>query len=250
MSRKFIVESRLRLNPSTESTSNFTVNVPNFININKMRLIEATIPLSYYIINSANNIISFTETGTGTWLAVIPAGNYTNTSIITALVTAMNISGALGPFSASIDPTSNALTISTAGPTFRINTISIAANADSIGKILGFGSTPTTFATSHTSPGVINLAGPNELYITSSIINGPLEEIISLSVPDVTNIIARIPICQKINTIQNYIQSNTGKEIYIQDPDSFTVLDIQIRLPGGSIVNLNGLDVTLVFEFL
>ena len=249
MSRRFIVESRLRLNPSTETTSDFTVSVPNYININKLRLVEATIPLTYFIINSTNNIINFTETGTGTWQAVLTPGSYTNTSIVTEIAAAMNGVGATGPFSATIDPLTNILTISSGGPTFRINTVSIVSNPLSIGRILGFGTTATGFANSHTSPGVINLAGSNELYITSSIVSGPLEEIIILSVPDVTNIVDRIPIFQTVGTIQTLLQPDSLREVYIPNPDAFTVLDIQIRLPGGAIVNLNNADVTLVFEF-
>lgn len=249
MSRKFIVESRLRLNPNTETTSNFTVNVPNFINVNKLRLVEATIPLSYFIINSSNSTISFTETGTGTWFAILAPGNYTGTSIAAVIATAMNSTGATGPFSAVVDPNTGILTISTAGPTFRINTVSVASDPSNIGRILGFGSTATGFAVSHTSPGILNLAGPNELYITSSVVNGPLEEVIILSFPDVTNIVDRIPVFQKIGTIQTLTQFDPSREVFISDPDTFVVLDIQVRLPGGAIVDLNGADVTLVFEF-
>lgn len=249
MARRFIVESRLRINPNTETTSNFTVSVPNYINVNRLRLVEATIPLTYFIINSTNNVINFTETGTGTWQAFLTPGSYTNTSIVTEIAAAMNSVGATGPFSAVIDTLTNILTISSAGPTFRINTLSIVSNPLSLGRILGFGTTATGFALSHTSPGVVNLAGPNELYITSSIVSGPLEEVIILSVPDVTNIIERIPVFQTVGTIQTLLQPDSLRSVYIPDPDAFTVLDIQIRLPGGSIVDLNDADVTLVFEF-
>jgi len=245
MSRKFIIESRSRIN-SADSTTNFTVAVPDLAKIRKMKLISAIIPLTFLLINNSNNTFQITENGGAVFNIILSNGSYTATTLATEISNKMTAI-ATGPYTATISA-AGVLTISTAGPTFAINTVSVASNPTSIGRILGFGATATGLAASHTSPNVTNLNGPNGLYITSSIIGGALDELVVLSSPDVTNIIDFVPISEPLGSVQVLVQNLNDREIYIADPETFTQVDIQIRYPGGTIVDLQGADVTLVFS--
>jgi hypothetical protein len=248
MSRRLIVASQFRINP-TDSTSNFTVSIPNYINVSKLKLVEATIPLTYFVINSTNNTFQVSVQGFSTYTITLTPGTYISSTVITEIQNQMNASIPIDTYIVSLNPISNLINIIAATYQFKILTTAVISNPLSIGRILGFGTVAPGFAINYTAPNQLNLSGPNELYITSNIITGTLEEVYisATNIPPVVSIIERIPVFQSQGTIQTYIVPPGTRQVYVQS-STFNTLDIQIRYPNGAIADLNNIDVTLIFD--
>lgn len=248
MSRRLIVASQFRINPA-DSTSNFTVDIPSYINISKLKLVEATIPLTYFIINSTNNTFQVSVLGFSTYTITLTPGFYISATIITEIQNQMNASIPVDTYIVGLNPVNNYITITAAAHQFKIITTAVTTDPLSIGRILGFSTVAPGYALSYTTSNQLNLSGPNELYITSSIVTGTLEEvyITAAAIPSVVSIIERIPIFQSQGTIQTYIVPQGTRQVYVQAA-TFNVFDVQIRYPNGAIADLNNVDVTLIFD--
>lgn len=248
MSRRIIVDSRLRINLS-DSTSNFTVAIPNYINISKLRLVEATIPLTFFLINSTSNTFIINVQGFSSYAISLTPGNYISSSIVTEIQNQLNASVPVDTYTVTLNPITNHINIVATTNPFKITTVAVPTNPMSIGRILGLGTTVPGYAISYTFPNQLNLSGPNELYITSSVISGALEEIYiqATTTPDVTHIIERVPVFQSQGTIQTYIVPTNVRQVYVQSA-TFNTFDVQIRYPNGTIVDLNNIDLTLIFD--
>ena len=73
------------------NSHDFIINIPQHLRSNRLRLAYASIPISWYNINSTNNKIYFQENSIATnIIATIPVGNYNITTFTTAISTAMN----------------------------------------------------------------------------------------------------------------------------------------------------------------
>lgn len=148
-------------------------------NIAGIKILEAQIPFSWYVFNSANNTFILTESGQADTLVVIPPGNYTATQMLTALTTALN-GASPTPFSYSVtfDSITQKITIwnnAVATSPFAFN---FSGRADiSPRQLLGFPigvtisqlftATGTPKGNYLVSPFVISITGPNYLYVNS-----------------------------------------------------------------------------------
>ena len=91
--RNLNIDSRFRENYTNSLSSNFNVNLPMIINnVFTMQLSSIELPISYYVLSNlyGNNFFSLKVEGGDTYLITIPEGNYTNTTIITAVNDAIN----------------------------------------------------------------------------------------------------------------------------------------------------------------
>ena len=60
-------------------------------NIEKMKVLEAEIPFSYYVVNASNNTFSLEEPTIGTTQVTLPVGNYTSTNMSSTLSSALTL---------------------------------------------------------------------------------------------------------------------------------------------------------------
>jgi hypothetical protein len=131
----------------------------------KAGITSATIPLTYYGINSSNNTLIFNE-GATQCTATIPVGQYSSTSAPTAIATAMT--------TASANTITYAVTLSTdTGKfTFSQNSVSITTTLNTTNSTcqvpLGLGySVLSAFGNTVklTAPNIANLIGPTVIHI-------------------------------------------------------------------------------------
>lgn len=131
-----------------------------------MTLSMLTIPNTNYNVNTTNNTysISFTNASSVSYTNTIPVGNYTATSLATALNTSLNASNP--PLNVSYSDLTGTLTINSVSLNFALLQTSTAL------KVLGFNACTTAYTTSAsylTSQRVIDLSGNRSFYFTTQI---------------------------------------------------------------------------------
>lgn len=167
--------------------SYYSQDWPNFFmgkplqNVAAIKILEAQIPFSYYVFNSINNTFTLTESdGGGAVLVSIPVGNYTSTTILTALATALNtVSPNSHAYTVTFSASTQLLTVtSNAGgtKTFTLTFGGANDNGNTNPRLaLGFTAGASASNTSQTlvAENVIQLTGPNYMFLCSRTL-GPL----------------------------------------------------------------------------
>lgn len=184
--------------------STYTVqNWPKFylgkplINVAAIKILEAQIPFTFYVINSQNNMFLLTEwTSSGTVShttpVYIPVGNYNYATLAPVLVTALNLASyhaytyQVTFNTATLKFSFNNTDFSTAGDFFSFTMGSPGDNEQTSPRAaLGFNGGTTTSTANQggflpsnllVAPNVVQIGGPNYLYINSRNI-GPLVKV-------------------------------------------------------------------------
>lgn len=171
------------------NTHHYTTDWPLFLlgkpltNIAALKIVEAQIPFSYYVFyaatadsNSSNNTFTLTESdGGGATTVTIPAGNYTSTTILTALASALNAASANShTYTVTYSSTTQLLTITSNAGGANTFTLTFGTSVNDPGwnnprLWLGFsgGANISTTGQVLVAPSVIQLTGPNYIYINS-----------------------------------------------------------------------------------
>lgn len=221
-------------------------------NVVGIKLIETEIPFSYYIVSTENNKFSVSYSGGGYTVLTIPVGNYSSTTLRTAIETALQTVNA--SFTVAIDTITSKF-VFTAAAVF-IFSFNTALDVD-LRVLLGFMSGfKTALLTGGlyvlTSENVFSITGPNYLYLNSSKL-GPL---INLYLPE-NDLTSRGGIGPHMCKIQ--VTSNPFDVITWRDPSSdfffdlnniFELSSMDFYLTAGVGVNqkplrLNGLGFSL-----
>jgi hypothetical protein len=182
-------------------------------NIAAIKVLQAEIPFSYYVVNSFNNTFSLTEPA-GTATVTIPVGNYNSSTMATALATALTTTsaGLSGrTYTVSYSQLVEKFTITASVGDFSLTFG--ASNETNPRQILGFPSGVSTSSGSVlTASFTSQLTGPNYVYLNSSQLGSitPTElpqNAVNLSQGLKGPQIARIP-----------IQCNAGDVSFYNDP--------------------------------
>ena len=144
----------IKLNSSDRDSGNssdFTINIPQHLRSRRLRLAYASIPISWYNINSTNNKIYFQENGISTnIIATIPVGNYNNSTFPSAIETAMNAvttGGIYNTYSVIIDTITNKMDVSASNPWRFYNSVDKSTYPNNTHKVMGFDNSATTGGT-------------------------------------------------------------------------------------------------------
>ena len=212
------------------------LNSPDIVH-KQVQLLNAQIPYSFYVINYSNQLFRC-KLGEGAITTyTIPVGNYTATSLIAAIKTAV----ADANLTITISNINGKLTFT--------HTVSIIIYNNfqySIGTILGLDANVNgTIATSYTPPNPLNLLGIKTLQIRSA--NLIMNNVSSVEGGQ-TTLLANIPVSAVPFGMIEY--TDKGNLISISNPD---LDDIAIELidgETGNLINMNGQDwcVTLAFH--
>lgn len=155
-------------NRSSGTDSNFTYTIPYTVTkYDYVAVLDASIPKSYYIVQSGQNSFVVRENGVDTTITLTP-GNYSRKSLQASLIALLNTRvyqySIASPSINDVDTGKFTFTV-TANvdqPTFTFSSV--------LAERLGFLKTSYTFsANTLTSPNVINLTAENDIYIHSSI---------------------------------------------------------------------------------
>lgn len=210
----------------------------------KVALTSATIPLTYYGINSSNNTLVFNE-GATQCVATIPAGQYSSTSVTSAIATAMNTA------SANVITYTVTLSTDTGKFTFSSNsgaittTINTTTSTCQVPLGLGYGTlSGFNIAVKLTAPNIANLIGPTEIHIRCSNFIGDLYE---TQVQAPAAILAIVPIVG--NQFDSLIYVPAYPKQFADVGGKVDTMNFNITDEFGVPINFNGYGVKLTLAF-
>lgn len=143
-------------------------------NIAGMKILQAEVPFSYYIINSKNNTFLLSEPA-GTATVTLPVGNYNSSTMSSALSTALTtastgLNGRTYTVTYSSQLEKFSITSSSGNFSLTFNT----SNQDNPRTVLGFDAGISTSSGSVLlAPNTSQLTGPNYVYLNSTQL-GPI----------------------------------------------------------------------------
>lgn len=196
-------------------------------------LTNLTIPNTIYNFSSSNNTITFTQSAT-TQVVTITSGNYSASSLVEALNTAITLN-----ITVSFDE-DNAVFTFTGTSAFTIDSATMFRQLGLKDQL------PTASGTTYTSTHVCDFAGTTSLYIR--IRNVSMNNLDSRGAT--TNIIASI-----VNNVNygDYIFYTPPEVLYFQiNEQQLSHIDIEITDQEGNIIDLNGssFNLTLSVHFV
>lgn len=232
-----VINSKNRLNPSTEPSHNFTFSFNNTsIRIAEIMIERVEIPFSFYIINTTNNVLTFNS---GANSITLTPGNYTGPTLITELTTKLTAAFAGQSPVVTFSNSTYKLTISKTAA-FNVDS-KIDVPASTASYILGF-YTSTVSATSVTASGALNISGPNYILITSTFLTRPIQHKMLYSDSSYSTGFWAVPVSTSpgdtiIEMPNMPIKLNSKTTIRPSD-----IIDIQLYDDSGNFLDLNGLD--------
>ena len=259
----FYIDSQNRLNEA-DTSSNFTVRVdmPPMNKYNRICVLQASIPKSYYLISDGRNTMTLNEPGTvglvggsitsdfgsvssnggSSKIITFKNGNYSKSSFMNAVYDLFrkasslnvnashrytyNISYPLGVFSTNGKFTINVPNLITAPPQLIFTAPTILCRP--FGFTMGSTNTFSSLG-SITSSNVINLQAKDTIFIKSGVVSSSnlsvLQEIYSTAIPDFSFITFN----------QNNIEMNSKELMTNSNNFTFTITD-----EDNNILDLNG----------
>ena len=211
--------------------SNILKKEPDIL-YNTISLVHAEIPVSYYIINTTNNFLSITISGTTTNYTLL-TGNYNATTFKTMLLTLLGAGWAL-----TLSTTTGIFTLSYTS-NFTINTSSTCYT------ILGFVKNTSYTSTSNNliMPYQCNFLGVKRLKIKSNILG--TSNIDSYN-GGRSNILCTIP--ANNSSFGLIIYNNISQFRTIYPNSNLDYIDITITDELDNIINFNGIDIYLTLQ--
>lgn len=226
------------------TANNFTVALPGKYSLSKYRIVNAQIKHTWYNINSSNNKIDFTEDGGAEINITIPPGNYSTTSLATAIRTAMDAAGAK-TYTVSLSSTNYKTTIAidTGGGTFDLLWNTGANTAETIGSILGFIVTAdSTASASYTSPNVFNLTGADKIYIKTNTFTTKYNGVSHTNDPtdNALGTLAAIPIVTNPGCTLFFEDWEGTVAKFVRVKPKTTTINVQLKFYNNVDIDLNG----------
>jgi hypothetical protein len=137
-------------------------------NIAAIKIVQAEIPFSYYIMNSSNNSFTIQDAG-GTFPFTIPIGNYNAADLTSALTTGLNTSGTAITYTITFSPSTGKFTITS--PSLSGFILMLENDKPMIGFTSGNWSATIIGATATlVAPNFAEITGPNFVYLCSNSI--------------------------------------------------------------------------------
>jgi len=228
----------IRSQDRTSGTVNdFNINIDDFgfqARTAKMKVIAATIPWSFYAINSSNNVIYFNEDGSTSDNAVIAPGNYTPSELADEIATKMT-AAATADITCIVDSKSGKFTISSDGATLQLETSNVLNTA---WNILGFSTgTNKTGATEYSSEEHYDLLdGRYSLHVNCSIHSS---HIYNSNLGSEGRTLAVIPIEGSPRSIL-HLKKGDESTSTIVNTLPISSIGFQLKFGDNSFVDLNG----------
>lgn len=179
------VDSRDRDMTMFPSSGEYTVKLPRvYANVEKVELLDVQLPMSFYVFDQSNSSITtslYSSGGTvleATEIVTIPYGNYTNTTLVAALQTALNaafVAQGGVRFTVTLDTTTLLITFTNdLGLYMEFDTTDAGTGATDwgLGYHLGFDRDAiTSRATTITTPNTANLNPVTYVYLDIDPLN-------------------------------------------------------------------------------
>lgn len=140
-----------------------------------MKILSASIPFSYYVINTENNTFTLTDTS-GVFLITLKPGTYSSTSMATELTTKLTASASTFTYTATFDSDDQSFSIVNGSVLSLLFTFTFSGLRTSIAPNLGFSTGVNTSQTHTASTGnqlkgsATQLLGASFLYVNSNTV--------------------------------------------------------------------------------
>lgn len=207
-----------------------TIEIPSQYHLH-INVVHASIPFTFYNVNSTNNVLNYTVGTTG-YSLVLPQGNYTSTTMKNYL----NLN--LQNFTTTYDSTTNKFKfLNTQNNDFTFNATSTCLG------LLGFAGQSTSSSYSLISTRTINLNPIRCICVCTNLKTSN----ININSKNKSNIICSIPITTQPNSIITYMNLNNFKiNTYAN-----IISSIQIKLmdQDGNLLDLNGANWSMTIQF-
>lgn len=198
-------------------------------------VLNAQIPVSFYIITSLNNVLSVKDvTSNITYAMTITPGNYTGNTLITEMIYRFQVVSYPYVPTITLNKSTGILTF-----TFAQNATIIVASS-TIKDVLGLGNSNLT-NTAIVCPYPLNLLGTKLINITSSALS--VNSFSSVNNSN-TNILATIPVDQPFFNMISYTNQNDIQKFELMT-DYINAIDIQILDEAGNFIDFNFTDWTI-----
>lgn len=213
-------------------TSNITMTLKNHLIVPRnielhCRVLNAQIPISYYICNSNNNKLVYTIGGIQYTLTV-PPGNYTAKQLVDQL----NLNG----ISVSYDSKTNKMTFS-ASSDFTID------SATTIWELIGFSEGSKSSSNNLLISDIVcDFSGPNAIYLHSNLDN--------VHFGGKSNLLTKFPQNTAANGILNYTNKQNANHTIIKTRN-LNILHFELRDEKANLIDLNSLhwECQILFTF-
>jgi hypothetical protein len=243
----YTLESKRR---TTGTSSSFKYSMQNpyvsFLETYEIELLSAQIPWLIYNVRAGVNDTMVWRRGVTDYSCTVPAGAYTQTTLRTALGTAMQAADA-NSWSVFFNVDQNTVYIQGTGA-FTVNfaTTTIAAGISApIAPILGFSTTANSSSgTTVTAPNVMDLSKPDMLYINIKEIGQK-----QMSSNYLDKYTFSIPVTVNTPNVLLYNKGTGYEQKYTYNsPQNISELTVELFYAGREAVNLNGVEWSMQFK--
>ena len=201
-------------------------------------VLNAQIPVSFYIINIYNNVLKY-KIGSGSTKSItIAEGNYTSSTLFTAIKAAFSLNGDTN-MNITISKINGKMTF-----TNTVNNFTIVSSGSMMMDVLGFISTQdyTSSSLSLTPPYPLNLLGIQRIKVNSNYL---ATNTTNSFTKGISNTIASIPVNAPAFGLINYINYNAYS---ILRAKTISTIDIELKDELDNLIDFNGIDWTMTLQ--
>lgn len=226
------ISSKYRTNPA-DPPGNCRIEQPQILKAGTYRLVYCLVPNTFYTVNDTNNQMSFNE-GASDIAITLPNGFYDGSAFPVMLKTVMDNAGTQ-IYTVTLSPVSNKITIEAVGA-FQLlfsgnDSTSAGGGAQTL---IGFSSTDTAMAVSHTAPNMVNLSPVHTINIS-------IEDISTVSQRNLQGTSFIIPIPAGSLNYINYISGDNFEQV-VTFHSSKRIISVVFRDDRNNVIDLNGID--------
>lgn len=197
-----------------------------------LSLVNATVPYSFYNVNSSNNIFTYDYVGGPQLTFTVPVGNYTIYQILSHINTNWT------NFTCSYNSITNKVTLS--------NPSQFTIYSGGFAKLLGFSQNayPTGTPYTTTSNVCVNLYTITQIQIETNLLTYNVSN--TQNKTNNRNILASIPVgCAPFGLIVYENTSQYKTNLYVGE---FNFVDIRLIDNNGNIIDMNGCDFCMTLQ--
>lgn len=231
----FNIESSEKVSGARSDAFEVKTSMPHSNNFDKVALVEADIPKSYYMLDSDDTFTLYEPTGTQSTTVTISGGrNYTASELATALKTALDTASATGSnsftYTVTFATTTGKFTIAGSDDfEFRLSGKPLLA------KYLGMEADDTSnvaSSSSLTSGNIVNLQRYDVIVIKSSLANNSGNDVLGRIYPSATAYLTNIHFSEADPRLTSVGLANNATNV-----SGFCLQDVD-----NNSINLNGLE--------
>jgi hypothetical protein len=225
------------MSKATFAFKNILKEEPDILYI-EIGVLNAQIPNSFYNINVYNQVLKYKIGSGATETITISEGNYTYTTLITALKSGFSANGETN-VNITFNKTNGKYTF-----TNTVNNFTFVSSGSTMLDILGFISTQnyTSSSLSLTAPYPLNLLGVQRIKVNSNYLATNTTNSFSMGI---SNTIASIPVNASSFGLITYMNYNSYSLLRAK---TISTIDIELRDELDNLIDFNGIDWTMSLQ--